>query len=300
METTASPLSRALGVTLLLTIAVVFGANHVAARLAFDHGVSVTTAVAVRSAGTSLAVLLLLVVLGARLALPRATLGRALVVGAVLSVQSYCLYSSVARIPAALALLVFNVHPILLTLIGWIGGGPRPTTRSMIAMPFALLGLALALDVGGGDGPIGGRWAEIGTGVLLAFAAAVSFATAMWLSGRWLTGVDGRLRSCLTMAAVTVLAFAAGATTGTLVMPADREAWIGLALLTLLYGIAITSLFMVLPRLRSASDIAALNFEPIAVLLGAWVLLGQSLRPLQIAGALIVVGSIVVLGTGKR
>lgn len=57
---------------------------------------------------------------------------------------------------------------------------------------------------------------------------------------------------------------------------------------------------MLLPRLGSITDMAALNFEPIAVLFVAWVLLGQSLAPLQIAGALIVVGSIVALGSGKR
>ena len=39
------------GIALLLVIATVFGSNHVAARIAFDHGTNVTTAVAVRSAG---------------------------------------------------------------------------------------------------------------------------------------------------------------------------------------------------------------------------------------------------------
>ena len=295
-------LSRGTGLALLLIIAVVFGANHVAARLAFDHGLSVTTAVAIRSAGTAIAVLLLMVALGVKLALPPTTLARALLIGAVLAVQSYCLYSSVARIPAALALLVFNVHPILLTLLSWATGGERPATRSLIAMPFALVGLALALDAFriGEPGSIAGRWAELGAGVAFALAAAVAFATAMWLSARWLGGIDGRLRSCVTMATVGALAFVAGTATGTLAMPADREAWIGLALLTLFYGTAITSLFMVLPRLESASDIAALNFEPIAVLLGAWMLLGQSLEPLQIVGTVIVVASIVAIGSGKR
>jgi len=73
-----------------------------------------------------------------------------------------------------------------------------------------------------------------------------------------------------------------------------------LNLLTLLYGTATTALFMLLPRLGSASDIAALNFESIAALLFAWILLGQTLAPLQIAGMLIVVASIVTLGSGKR
>ena len=100
--------------------------------------------------------------------------------------------------------------------------------------------------------------------------------------------------------AVAVLALAAGAATSTLALPADAMAWTGLALLTLCYGVAITSLFMLVPRLASASDMAALNFEPIAVIGIAWITIGQALKPLQIAGALIVVASIVVLGSGKR
>ncbi|MGB7541112.1 MAG: EamA/RhaT family transporter, partial [Burkholderiales bacterium] len=54
------PLPRWLGIALMLVIATTFGSNHIAARLAFDHGVNVTTAVAARSAVTALAVLPLL------------------------------------------------------------------------------------------------------------------------------------------------------------------------------------------------------------------------------------------------
>ena len=46
----------------LLLIALLMGANHVAARIAFDHGVDVATAVAVRSIVTALVVGLLIVV----------------------------------------------------------------------------------------------------------------------------------------------------------------------------------------------------------------------------------------------
>jgi drug/metabolite transporter (DMT)-like permease len=293
------PLARWLGVALLMALAVLFGSNHIAARLAFDHGLTVTTAVMARSGVTALAVLLLLLALRVPLAMPGATWKRGLAIGAILSMQSYCLYSSVARIPAALALLIFNLHPMLLTLLTWATGGGRPDARALGAMPVALLGLALVLDLQGGAS-VSGRWSEIGAGVGFAFTAALSFATAMYLSARWLKGVDGRLRSCVTMATVAVLALVAGVATGTLALPADAQAWTGLALLTLLYGIAITSLFMLVPRLSAASDMAALNFEPIAVIGIAWVTLGQALAPLQIAGALIVVASIVALGSGGK
>jgi len=58
---------RWVGIAMLLVIAAVFGSNHVAARIAFDHGTNVTTAVAVRSAGTALIVLLLLLFSGTSL-----------------------------------------------------------------------------------------------------------------------------------------------------------------------------------------------------------------------------------------
>jgi len=60
-----------------LVIATVFGANHVAARLAFDHGASVAAAVSARSAFTALFLLLLLKAKSVSLAMDRPTLARA-------------------------------------------------------------------------------------------------------------------------------------------------------------------------------------------------------------------------------
>jgi drug/metabolite transporter (DMT)-like permease len=75
--------------------------------------------------------------------------------------------------------------------------------------------------------------------------------------------------------------------------------WLGLALLTLFYCVAMTSLFLVLPRL-SPTVTAALNFEPIALLFLGWVFLGFSVTPLQLLGAFMVVGAIAWLGMSKR
>ncbi|HAF91088.1 MAG TPA: EamA family transporter, partial [Pseudomonas sp.] len=48
------PLPRHLAVGLLLCLGCILGANHVAARLAFDHGAGVLLAVMLRSGGTLL------------------------------------------------------------------------------------------------------------------------------------------------------------------------------------------------------------------------------------------------------
>ena len=45
---------------------------------------------------------------------------------------------------------------------------------------------------------------------------------------------------------------------------------------------------------------AIMNIEPVCALVLAWLLLGQAIAPVQIAGALIVVGTVMVLGLRRR
>ncbi|HQQ54791.1 MAG TPA: EamA family transporter, partial [Ottowia sp.] len=76
--------------------------------------------------------------------------------------------------------------------------------------------------------------------------------------------------------------------------------WWGLALLTLLYGTGITLLFTVLPRLGVVGHSAIMNVEPVFALILAWLVLGQAVAPVQVAGALVVVGAVVWLGLWRR
>ena len=294
-----APIPRWVGIALLLVIATVFGGNHIAARVAFDHGSNVTTAVAFRSTGTALIVLALLLFNGISLRVPGGTLARSVLIGLLIAIQSYCLYSAVALIPVALALLVFQTFPMLLALTSWAAGGERPTRRVLGAMPVALVGLAFALDVWGKSGDVSGRWSEVGAGVLWGLGASVSFALALYLMTRWQGGMDGRLRSFLSMCVVAVVTLAGGTLSNGFALPVDATGWIAIALLTAFYGTAITSMFVLLPRLGAVNNAAVFNFEPIAVLGLAWPILGQAVAPLQILGAFIVVGAIAWMGSGK-
>lgn len=300
----ATPIPRWLGVVLLLCISVVFGSNHVAARFAFEHGSNVVTAVAFRASFALVFVFVLLVANRVSFALPGATRMRGIVIGLLLLMQSYCVFSAVARIPVALALLAFNTYPIVIALTAWFVEGERPTTRAIIAMPVALVGLTLALDVGGWSGAgaasFAGRWDEIGVGVLYATGASLTFSAALYLTTRWLKDVDGRLRTLLATGTIAVVMLAVGGLTDAFALPVDSTGWIALVLVGLCYSAAVTTLFVVLPRIGVVNNSAALNFEPVAVLAMGWILLGQTMAPLQIFGALVVIGAIVALSTGKR
>ena len=309
----ATGLSGAAFATLLL-IAFMMGANHVAARLAFNHGVDVATAVAVRSSITALVVGALLwwqqvpVRLSGRhrKALP--------IIGVLVAVQSLCLYSSVARLPVALALLAFNTYPLWTALWARVVYGHRAEPAVLRAMPVMLIGLGLALDVLGAASGLGaaGQWGRIGVGVAFALAAGATFGLALVLTQHEAGDLDGRLRTFSTMAMVALLTVAgmgaasftgAGAQwgiDGRFHLPQAAAGWWGLVGLTFLYGTAFTIMFTVLPRLGVVGNSAIMNIEPIFALGLAWALLGQSIAAIQVAGGLLVVATVMWLGLRRR
>jgi drug/metabolite transporter (DMT)-like permease len=164
-------------------------------------------------------------------------------------------------------------------------------------MLLALAGLALALNITPEKFAL--QWSVLGAGVSWAFAAAVSFAFVYYMNSHSLKSLDGRLRTFAMTAVTAALVLAAGGASGNLAWPADGTGVTGIVLLTVFYCIAMSSLFFVLPRLSAASTVA-LNFEPIAALALAWVFLGQTIAPLQIAGAFVTVGAIAWLGISKK
>ena len=299
------PPARALSGTAfatLLLIALMMGANHVAARIAFNNGVDVATAVVFRSATTALVVVLILARQGARISFTRRHKLMLPLIGLLIGIQSLCLYSSVARLPVALALLAFNTYPIWTAFWAWAIYRQRPERALLIAMPVILLGLALALDVLGAASGLGasGQWARIGAGVAFALAAAGPFGLALVVTQHEAGDIDGRVRTATTMTIAGLVALAMVAGQGGFQLPQATPGWWGLAALTFLYGTAFTIMFTVLPKLGVVGNSAIMNVEPVFALVLAWLILGQSIAPVQVGGALLVVGAVMALGLRRR
>src|SRR6185369_13194929 len=209
----------------LLLIALMMGANHVAARIAFNNGVDVATAVVFRSAITALVLVVLLRLQRVRVRFTPRHWQMLPAIGLLVGIQSLCLYSSVARLPVALALVITQ----------------HETTE-----------------------------------------------------------VDGRVRTASTMSIAGLVALATVALQGGFHLPTASPGWWGLATLTFLYGTAFTIMFPVLPRLGVVGNSAIMNVEPVFALALAWLILGQAIAPVQVIGALIVVGAVMALGMRKR
>ena len=296
----SSRLTGAAFATLLLT-AFMMGANHVAARTAFNHGLDVLTAVTVRSVVTAGVVGLILWQQKVAFQVLPQQRKYLVAVGLLIAVQSVCLYAAVARLPVALALLAFNTYPLTTALWARLLYGYRPERALFWAMPVMMVGLSLALDVFGAASGLGTaqHWGQIGVGVAFALMASVAFGLALVLTQHETVGVDGRLRTFTSLSIVGVLAALLASTQGGFQWPQAQPGWWGLLMLTLLYGTAFTIMFTVLPKLGVVGNSAIMNVEPVFALILAWILLGQAIAPMQLVGAAVVVSTVLWLGLHK-
>ena len=285
----------------LLAIALMMGANHVAARLAFNSGADVLTASTFRSLCTAFVIGVIVWQQSVSLGLTGQQKRFLPLIGLLIGVQSFCLYSAVARLPVALALLAFNTYPLTTAL--WARLLYRQETLIAVkrAVPIILIGLALALDVLGAASGLGveAHWGEIGVGVAFALGASLSFGLALVLTQFETPGLDGRVRTFFTLAIVGGLALISVGVGDGFQLPRTVVGWWGLALLTLLYGTAFTLMFTLLPKLGVVGYAAVMNVEPVFALVLAWGVLGQAIAGMQLVGALMVVSAVVWLGLRK-
>ncbi|HTO47921.1 MAG TPA: EamA family transporter [Burkholderiales bacterium] len=276
----------------LFGVAVSLGAGHVAARLAFANGVNVITAATVRSVCAGL---LLLVLLRLRreavLPLPPA-FGSTIVLGVLIAAQTVCIQVAVALMPVTLAILVFYTYPFLTGVAASLLGDERFTPRLAGALLAAFAGLALVLGVE--PQPVS-VW-----GFLAALGAAAAFSAAIVLTPRLAPGLSTPLRTFFMLAATAAIFVAASAATRAFHLPATGAGWTGLAGLTLGYSLGITGLFLLLPRLGAVQTSIVLNLEPVAVATIAWAALGEALTLLQVAGAVVVVATVILFRTTAR
>lgn len=294
---------RHIAIIILLSIGCTFASAHIAARIAFDHGTGLLTAVLFRS-GISLVLLGLIaswyrqsLLISWRLAPWQ------LALGLLIAIQSISIYSAVSRIPVGIALLVVNTFPAQLALITWALGGGPPSRKATVLMGIILIGLLLALDIPSllaSDIDNIQQWL-IGIGFSL--FAAFAFAIGLWITEHRLLRVQGSARSFYTMLTVlitTAIAGQLGVIPDGLALPADLLGWAMLMLLSALYATGFITLFMLAPRLDLGKNAPAMNIEPVASLSLGWIILGQQLNTMQIIGGAIVVSCIIAFSYARK
>lgn len=286
------------GLTLALISAVAFGGSGPAAKPLEEAGLTPLQVTWLRAAG---AALVLLPVAWRRRALvrrrPVLLAGYGLL--AVAGVQA-CYFSALSRIPVGVAMLIEYLAPAL--VLGWVRFVQRrPVSRSAaVGVVLAVGGLACVVEVWSGL-----RFDALG--LLLALGAACCQVGYFVLSDHGGDGADGRgavdplgvIAYGLLVGALVLTPLARPWSTdwpvlagqvrmnGTPVPGIVLVAWIALVATVTAYVTGVVSVRKLSPQV--AGVVACLEAVVATVL--AWVLLGEHLAPVQVAG-----GAIVLLG----
>ena len=202
------------------------------------------------------------------------------------SVQAGLYFGSIQRIDVGLASLLLYTYPALVTVAAFALGRERPSRRKLAALALASGGVALV--VGGGTGDI-----DL-VGAAMAFGCAVFYTGFILASER--------------VAATTPpLAFAASVATGArsaspswrcsaAASTRARRASMWIALIASVSTVMPIVLFMAgLARVGPSTASIASTVEPLFTVALAWLVLGETLGPVQLVGGALVLSAVVLL-----
>lgn len=274
--------SRAwVGVALVLLSAMTFSGTSISAVVSYGGGANPSTVIVIRFAGAVAVLYGLLRYAGAPIRLKRRDRVFALALGIVQAVQSYFLYTSFEHIPVALTMIIFYVYPLLIGIFASAIGQERLTLPLWAGLVVAFLGLLLVFNVTG-DG-------LNFTGALFAVLAAVAWSLVVVLASRLFSGGDSRPVTLHIQVAALVIFVLILLISGDVQLPQTARGWTGYLLLPLFYGVAITSFFAATAIIGSVRGSLIMNFEPVATAILGYLILGQTLTPLQLLGGSFVI-----------
>jgi len=192
-------------------------------------------------------------------------------------------HSSIILTSVANATLLANLAPIFVTLAAWLLWRKKPTLMFLSGLAAALIGVMLLI---GGDFSHGGT-AMLGDmlGVVTAMFYAAYQLTVTKLRGTVSTARIMAMSSVVTAAFLLPIALLSGET----FLPATSMGWIkvfGLALISQVAGQSLIAYAMA--HLPATLSSVGLLLQPVMAGLFAWILLGEILGVVGIAGAVLV------------
>jgi drug/metabolite transporter (DMT)-like permease len=286
------------GALLCLLSAAGFATLGIFGTLASDAGASIAATLFVRFALASAVFAVALRVSGgwARLRrLPRRVVAIGLGLGAVgYSLQSGLYFAAIDRLDVSIVALLLYTYPVFVTLAALALGRAEPSLRTAAALVIASTGLVLVLlaaGTGAFDLP----------GAVLALGAALTYTAYILVSDRILGDVDPFALALLVLTGATASFTVAGLATGSLDLGLPADAWLWLVLIALVSTVVAVSAFFAGLRRVGPSEAAILStFEPPVTVALAFLVLGERLTVLQLAGGALVLVAVVLLQLPAR
>ena len=290
------PAAHRLGSALCIASAIAFGAMAIFGKLAYDTGVGLLTLLFVRfTIAAPVLWLASLRRLGTLAGAPRGMPAAAFALGAVgYSLQAALYFAALTRMDASLLSMLLYTFPAMVTAAALTLGREAVNARRIGALLVSSTGLALVL-LGAGAGTFDWLGAGLGLG------AAMTYTAYILVSDRVAGELDALPLSALITTGAALTFGIACAASGSLDTGFAAEGWIWLAAIALVSTVTPIALFFAGLRRVGPSTAAILStLEPPTTVALAFLVFGESLSPLQLGGAVLVLGAAVSLQVRPR
>jgi drug/metabolite transporter (DMT)-like permease len=212
--------------------------------------------------------------------------------GIVFAAGVFSFYKAIEILRVPLAILTFYVYPLIIGVLGTLAGLERFSGRTLLFALVSLAGLALAT----GASP---EFVDP-AGIAIALAAASLTAIVLVASTRMLSHVDAQRRTFWLMISTTAAMAAATLAGDALMWPRSAGGLVAFAAVCVLYAVGLVAMFTSVTRIGPLRTGLAMNLEPLVAIGGSWLVLGQGLTPVQLAGGILVIAGVVGAQTAKR
>lgn len=276
--------------------AILFSTKAVAIKFAYQDHVDAETLLALRMAFATpfyLAIGLHAVGERQRTGKPLPTLRRVIAAGGVgllgYWVASYLDFLGLEHVSAQIERLILFTYPIFVVIFGALFFHQKITRNALVAVAISYAGLALIF---GESTVTGGHDALLGGGLVL--ACAVAFALYQLFAKDLIGAIGPRLFTCIAMTAAAVGAIVQFFLTH----PASALAVGGRVLATALFiaigSTVLPSFFLnaALHRISAQANATIGTLSPVATIILAYLILGETLSPLAWAGTALVIAGV--------
>lgn len=277
---------------------VIWATGFIVARLSAPH-VEPLTFLSVRFVIAGILLVVLALLFKARWPSRSATL-HAVIAGSLLhgGYLGACYWAVAHGLPAGIAALIAGLQPILTAIFAGRLLGEHITMRHWLGLAVALLGVALvlapklSLTVVDGITPV--------TVLAMAFGA-LSMTLGSIYQKRHVTNVDLLTGTAWQYAGAFVIVALGAALTENFHFDATPDAWIALGWSVIVLSIGAILLLMALIRHGDVAKVSALIFlVPAVAALMAWLLFGETLTLMQIAGMLVCAVGVLLVTRGRK
>jgi drug/metabolite transporter (DMT)-like permease len=224
------------------------------------------------------------------LALPRETLRRAVVVGAIYGVAQILQTAGLAHTAASVSGFITGMYVVCTPLLAAALLGTRITGLTWAAVALATAGLAVLTLEG----------LSVGYGEALTLVAAVLYALHIVALGAWSTARDALGMSVVQLLVIAVICLVATAPDG-VVLPETGRDWAAVIYMALVAGaLALIAQTWAQSQLSPTRTAIVMSMEPVFAAFFAVLLGGEDLGARMLVGGAMVLAAMLVVELGPR